>query len=103
MVGHGAPWLPAPADGSSWTDSGARATLKFGSWKGARIALFAYGDGQGAADFDEVRYRHSATAAALKADQPSSTRRSRRTASVISSASVPPYPSTRPRRMTRPA
>jgi len=47
-------------DGATWTDSGVRATLKFASWKGARIALFAYGDGQGAADFDEVRYRHSA-------------------------------------------
>jgi len=48
------------ADGVAWTDSGVRATLKFASWKGARVALFAYGDGQGAADFDEVRYRHSA-------------------------------------------
>lgn len=47
------------ADGKAWSDTGVRATLKFGAWKGARVALFAYGDGAGHADFDEVRYRHS--------------------------------------------
>ena len=68
---HDAVWLRAAyegnvgrllysADGSTWIEPGARASLRFASWKGARVALFAYGDGTGAADFDEVRFRHSA-------------------------------------------
>jgi xylan 1,4-beta-xylosidase len=45
-------------DGGSFTDSGAEITLKFGSWKGARMALFCYGAGGGSADFDDFRFRH---------------------------------------------
>jgi beta-xylosidase len=50
-------------DGTTWVDSGTSAKLAFGQWKGARVTLFAYGDGEGAADFDEFAYRHSRGAA----------------------------------------
>jgi beta-xylosidase len=43
-------------DGSTWVDSGARVRLAFGQWKGARVALYAYGAGGGSADFDDFRY-----------------------------------------------
>ena len=43
-------------DGTSFTDTGVAAMLKSGQWKGARIALFCYGEGAGAADFDFLRF-----------------------------------------------
>ncbi|HEU5078963.1 MAG TPA: family 43 glycosylhydrolase [Opitutaceae bacterium] len=43
-------------DGRSFTDTGMKVTLKFGQWKGARIALFSYGPGQGHADFSNFQY-----------------------------------------------
>ncbi len=39
-------------DGTAFTDTGAEVKLKFSQWKGARLALFSYGAGNGAADFD---------------------------------------------------
>jgi hypothetical protein len=44
-------------DGRVYVDAGVSFTLKFGHWKGARIALFSYGPG-GSADFDHFRYRY---------------------------------------------
>jgi beta-xylosidase len=43
-------------DGVRFTDTGASIALKFSQWKGARFALFCYGDGGGAADFDYFRF-----------------------------------------------
>ena len=43
-------------DGVTYTDTGAAIPLKSGQWKGARVALFCYGDGAGAADFDFLQY-----------------------------------------------
>jgi len=40
--------------GATYVDSGASITLKFAQWKGARLAVFAFGEGGGAADFDYV-------------------------------------------------
>jgi beta-xylosidase len=45
-------------NGTTWVDSGTATTLKFGQWKGARVALYAYGEGKGVADFDLFQYRH---------------------------------------------
>ncbi len=43
-------------DGATYADAGATFTLRSGQWKGARIALFCYGAGGGAADFDHLRF-----------------------------------------------
>lgn len=48
--------LSFSTDGVNFLDVGPEVTLKFGDWKGARVALFCYGEGDGHADFDEVRY-----------------------------------------------
>ncbi len=44
-------------DGTHFADTGASMTLRFGQWKGARVALFAYGPGDGVADFDAFEHR----------------------------------------------
>jgi len=44
--------------GASYVDTGLVITLKFGQWKGARLALVAFGDGGGAADFDYFHLTH---------------------------------------------
>ena len=44
-------------DGKSFTDTGTAVTLRFDQWKGARIAIYSYGDG-GIADFDYVHYTY---------------------------------------------
>lgn len=51
--------LHTSIDGETFVDVGAKVTLRFGQWKGARVALFAYGPGGGMADFDDFQYRHS--------------------------------------------
>lgn len=43
-------------DGTTYTDTGAKVELKFGKWKGARIAVFCYGPESGVVDVDFVRY-----------------------------------------------
>lgn len=43
-------------DGTTFTDAGVEIPLKFSQWKGARLALFCYGDGGGAVDFDSFRF-----------------------------------------------
>ncbi len=53
----GAARLLYSLDGVAYVDCGAAVQLKWGQWKGARLALFTYGEGGGAADFD---YVHSA-------------------------------------------
>lgn len=45
-------------DGEAFVDTGMQVRLKFSQWKGARYALYCYGSGGGAADFDEVRFTH---------------------------------------------
>ncbi len=44
-------------DGANFQAIGAAVTLKFSQWKGARAAIFCYGEGGGVADFDEFNYR----------------------------------------------
>ena len=48
-------------DGKTWTDTAQQITLKFASWKGARIACFAYGPKGGYADVDYVHYRYQSS------------------------------------------
>jgi len=48
--------LAFSTDGDNFLDLGSEVPLKFGDWKGARVALFCFGAGDGFADFDEVRY-----------------------------------------------
>jgi len=43
-------------DGTAYVDTGLALTLKWGQWKGARLALFACGDGGGVADFDYFHF-----------------------------------------------
>lgn len=43
------------ADGRSYTDTGLEVLLKFSQWKGARVAVFCFGEGEGCADFDYFR------------------------------------------------
>jgi beta-xylosidase len=43
-------------DGGHFTDTGLAVELKFGKWKGARLALFCYGSNAGVADVDFVKY-----------------------------------------------
>jgi len=62
-------------DGESWVDSGVPVVLRFGQWKGARVTLFAYGPGGGAADFDHFEYRlDSAAVAAARSSRARPTR-----------------------------
>ncbi len=46
-------------DGQQFTENGVSVRLAFGQWKGARVTIFAYGPGGGAADFDSFEYDHS--------------------------------------------
>jgi beta-xylosidase len=48
-------------DGSAYVDTGLVITLKSGQWKGARVALFSFGHGGGAADFDYFHLTHRPT------------------------------------------
>jgi beta-xylosidase len=43
-------------DGEHFTDTGLAVELKFGEWKGARLALFCFGPNGGVADVDFVKY-----------------------------------------------
>jgi len=43
-------------DGQTFTDTGLAITLMFAQWKGARVALFSYGGGEGYADFSNFHY-----------------------------------------------
>lgn len=56
---HDAARLLWSTDGANYHESGIAVRLKFGQWKGARVALFAYGPGGGVADFDDFFYVHS--------------------------------------------
>ena len=53
-------------DGATFTDTGVAITLTFSQWKGARLALFNYGDGGGAADFDFFRFQPGNEAVPMK-------------------------------------
>jgi beta-xylosidase len=53
-------------DGAAFTDTGLGVALKFSQWKGARLALFSYGGGAGAADFDYFRFKHGSEAVPVK-------------------------------------
>jgi beta-xylosidase len=44
-------------DGQTYTDAGGPVTLRFQSWKGARLGVFTHGPAGGAVDVDHVRYR----------------------------------------------
>jgi beta-xylosidase len=54
----GQAYLVHSLDGSAYVDTGLVIKLKFGQWKGARVALFSYGNGGGAADFDYLHLTH---------------------------------------------
>jgi len=43
-------------DGGHYIDTGLAVELKFGKWKGARLALFCFGPNSGSADVDFVKY-----------------------------------------------
>lgn len=43
-------------DGATFVDTGVAITLTFSQWKGARLALFCWGPGGGAADFDYFHF-----------------------------------------------
>jgi hypothetical protein len=43
-------------DGEHYRDSGLVVELKFGKWKGARLALFCFGPNGGNTDVDFVQY-----------------------------------------------
>jgi hypothetical protein len=44
-------------DSMQYTDTGLAIELKFGKWKGARLALFCLGPNGGTADVDFVSHR----------------------------------------------
>ena len=44
-------------DGQTFHDAGPAVRLKFSQWKGARVALFCYGNGGGAADFAQFTFQ----------------------------------------------
>jgi beta-xylosidase len=48
-------------DGKTYAETGKPCRMTFRYWKGGRIAIFSYGTGGGAADFDYVHYRYAAT------------------------------------------
>ncbi len=48
-------------DGEKFETLETPVTLRFSQWKGARVALFCFGDGGGYVDIDSVDYRCSAT------------------------------------------
>jgi beta-xylosidase len=48
-------------DGKNYVDTQTTFRLVFKFWKGARIAIFSFGDGGGSADFDYVRYNYGDT------------------------------------------
>jgi beta-xylosidase/dienelactone hydrolase len=56
-------------DGASFVDTGMAVQLRAGQWKGARAALFCYGEGGGSIDVDYFRYRYSAGLAELALDR----------------------------------
>lgn len=45
-------------DGKTYEDTPATFTLKFAKWKGARAALFCFGEGGGHVDVDDFRYEY---------------------------------------------
>jgi beta-xylosidase len=45
-------------DGKTWSDTGQKIALKFGSWKGARFGLFSYGPTPGYAAVNYVHYEY---------------------------------------------
>ncbi len=52
-------------DGTAFTDTGVEVKLKFSQWKGARLALFSYGEKAGPADFDYFHFTPGTEAVAL--------------------------------------
>lgn len=48
-------------DGRTFTPIGGAVTLKAGQWKGARVAIYCYGDGGGYAEFDSFHYQVGVT------------------------------------------
>ena len=54
--------LSYAVDGGAFVDTGLAITLSAGQWKGARLALFCTGAGDGAADFDYFRLAHGTEA-----------------------------------------
>lgn len=52
-------------DGIHFSDTGLAIELAFSQWKGARLALFCYGYGDGAADFDSFVFEHGSAPVAL--------------------------------------
>jgi len=57
--------LAYSTDGKTFNDTGLEVKLRFSQWKGARLALFCYGPGGGAADFDWFRFKHGTDAMPL--------------------------------------
>ena len=57
--------LSLSGDGSTFNDTGLKITLKFSQWKGARVALFSYGEKAGAADFDYFHFQPGTDRVAL--------------------------------------
>jgi beta-xylosidase len=43
-------------DGTTYADTGASVALKFGKWKGARVAVFCFGPSPGNVDVDYIHY-----------------------------------------------
>ncbi|HWA29425.1 MAG TPA: glycoside hydrolase 43 family protein [Lacunisphaera sp.] len=58
--------LAYSTDGKTFTDTGLEVKLRFSQWKGARLALYCYGPGGGAADFDFLRFTHGREAMPVK-------------------------------------
>ena len=52
-------------DGRTFAETGAVFQLRFRHWKGGRIAVFSFGPGGGAADFNYIRYRPGPSLEAL--------------------------------------
>ena len=44
------------SDGKTYTDTGAAVALKFGQWKGARLAVYCFGPNGGAVDLNYLHY-----------------------------------------------
>jgi len=52
-------------DGAKFETLATPVTMKFSQWKGARVALFCFGDGGGYVDIDSVNYRCGANVQSL--------------------------------------
>ena len=45
-------------DGSAFVDTGSEVRLRFGKWKGARMAVYCFGPNGGWIDVDYLRFTH---------------------------------------------